>query len=325
MCIGRKTMDLTRRVIYTQREHSTPSTTPRRDAPRMTIAQPEETRLDRSVFLVGGRNVGDELLRRRPRGAVRRSRRDGHRTGRRRRVARLRAQLDERVGLSRRARRPRRRCGDDHERDCGRCAYRARPGCRSGSRRLRQTHAKTFVVDRARVFVGSFNFDPRSARLNTELGFVIESRTMAQAIAEALSIGFRTARTACCWGRTRRFTGSRSSTAANAHSIESPAPGSGFALVCLCSRCCPSSGSCEVFYHHSVILSPRRRICCVQRPARCDCASTHMRAKSRSMSAARENAARITSRELPVARVSSVEAVPPCASAGVTTRMTPGG
>lgn len=46
-------------------------------------------------------------------------------------------------------------------------------------------HAKTFSVDRARVFVGSFNFDPRSANLNTELGFVIESPIMAQAIESA--------------------------------------------------------------------------------------------------------------------------------------------
>lgn len=43
-------------------------------------------------------------------------------------------------------------------------------------------HAKTFSVDQKRVFVGSFNFDPRSANLNTELGFVIESASMAQAI-----------------------------------------------------------------------------------------------------------------------------------------------
>ena len=40
-------------------------------------------------------------------------------------------------------------------------------------------HAKTFTVDRARLFIGSFNFDPRSANLNTELGFVIESRPLA--------------------------------------------------------------------------------------------------------------------------------------------------
>jgi putative cardiolipin synthase len=45
-------------------------------------------------------------------------------------------------------------------------------------------HAKTFSVDRSRVFIGSFNFDPRSARLNTEMGLLIESPTMARAIAE---------------------------------------------------------------------------------------------------------------------------------------------
>jgi putative cardiolipin synthase len=36
-------------------------------------------------------------------------------------------------------------------------------------------HAKTFAIDSERLFVGSFNFDPRSIHLNTELGFVIES------------------------------------------------------------------------------------------------------------------------------------------------------
>jgi cardiolipin synthase C len=41
-------------------------------------------------------------------------------------------------------------------------------------------HAKAFSVDRARVFVGSFNFDPRSADLNTEMGVVIESPALAQ-------------------------------------------------------------------------------------------------------------------------------------------------
>ncbi|MCI1836145.1 phospholipase D family protein [Achromobacter sp. HNDS-1] len=46
-------------------------------------------------------------------------------------------------------------------------------------------HAKTFAVDGRSVFVGSFNFDPRSARLNTELGFVIDSPTLARHIAKA--------------------------------------------------------------------------------------------------------------------------------------------
>jgi putative cardiolipin synthase len=46
-------------------------------------------------------------------------------------------------------------------------------------------HAKTFSIDRSRVFIGSFNFDPRSARLNTEMGFVIDSPALAQRVADA--------------------------------------------------------------------------------------------------------------------------------------------
>jgi putative cardiolipin synthase len=41
-------------------------------------------------------------------------------------------------------------------------------------------HAKTFMADGDRVFIGSFNLDPRSAHLNTELGFVIRSPVLAQ-------------------------------------------------------------------------------------------------------------------------------------------------
>lgn len=40
-------------------------------------------------------------------------------------------------------------------------------------------HAKTFAVDGERVFIGSFNFDPRSAMLNCEMGFLIDSPTLA--------------------------------------------------------------------------------------------------------------------------------------------------
>jgi putative cardiolipin synthase len=43
-------------------------------------------------------------------------------------------------------------------------------------------HAKTFAVDAERIFIGSFNFDPRSALHNTELGLVIESPVMASAL-----------------------------------------------------------------------------------------------------------------------------------------------
>lgn len=45
-------------------------------------------------------------------------------------------------------------------------------------------HAKTFAVDRTRIFVGSFNFDLRSALLNTEMGLVIDSPALAKALAD---------------------------------------------------------------------------------------------------------------------------------------------
>jgi putative cardiolipin synthase len=46
-------------------------------------------------------------------------------------------------------------------------------------------HAKTFAVDQSRIFVGSFNFDLRSALLNTEMGLVIDSPKLARALANA--------------------------------------------------------------------------------------------------------------------------------------------
>jgi cardiolipin synthase C len=43
-------------------------------------------------------------------------------------------------------------------------------------------HAKLFVFDRATVFIGSMNLDERSVRLNTEMGLIIESGTLAEAL-----------------------------------------------------------------------------------------------------------------------------------------------
>ncbi|WP_186426096.1 phospholipase D family protein [Cupriavidus metallidurans] len=40
-------------------------------------------------------------------------------------------------------------------------------------------HAKAYVVDRRFLFVGSPNLDPRSSRLNTEMGVVLDSPTLA--------------------------------------------------------------------------------------------------------------------------------------------------
>ncbi len=36
-------------------------------------------------------------------------------------------------------------------------------------------HAKTYVIDRREIFIGSFNFDPRSAFINTEMGVLIQN------------------------------------------------------------------------------------------------------------------------------------------------------
>ena len=54
-----------------------------------------------------------------------------------------------------------------------------------GSSPAIQLHAKTFELDHERIFVGSFNFDQRSAHLNTEMGLVIDSPVLAQRISDA--------------------------------------------------------------------------------------------------------------------------------------------
>jgi putative cardiolipin synthase len=61
----------------------------------------------------------------------------------------------------------------------GRAREKSKSSGGSGSSAAR-LHAKTFAMDGERVFVGSFNFDPRSALLNTEMGLVIESRELAR-------------------------------------------------------------------------------------------------------------------------------------------------
>lgn len=54
-----------------------------------------------------------------------------------------------------------------------------------GSRRT-TLHAKSFVVDGARSFVGSFNIDPRSTSHNTEMGLVVESEELGRRLSERL-------------------------------------------------------------------------------------------------------------------------------------------
>jgi putative cardiolipin synthase len=45
-------------------------------------------------------------------------------------------------------------------------------------------HAKVFVFDRRKLFIGSMNFDPRSLRLNTELALIIDSPELAGQVAK---------------------------------------------------------------------------------------------------------------------------------------------
>ena len=47
-------------------------------------------------------------------------------------------------------------------------------------------HAKVMIFDRKRVFVGSFNLDPRSINLNTEIGLLVYSEELATQVAELI-------------------------------------------------------------------------------------------------------------------------------------------
>ena len=47
-------------------------------------------------------------------------------------------------------------------------------------------HAKTMVIDSRIVFIGTFNFDPRSENLNTEVGVIVEDEGLARAVEAAI-------------------------------------------------------------------------------------------------------------------------------------------
>ena len=64
-----------------------------------------------------------------------------------------------------------------------------------GSESRGSLHAKTFVLDRQTVFVGSFNFDPRSMKLDTQNGIVIRSPELADQAAYLFDEGISPART----------------------------------------------------------------------------------------------------------------------------------
>jgi putative cardiolipin synthase len=47
-------------------------------------------------------------------------------------------------------------------------------------------HAKAAVLDREHVFIGSFNFSPRSRNLNTEMGILVHSREFGEQVATVM-------------------------------------------------------------------------------------------------------------------------------------------
>ena len=47
-------------------------------------------------------------------------------------------------------------------------------------------HAKSMVIDDATVFIGTFNLDPRSTNLNTEVGVLIDNAELARQLSASI-------------------------------------------------------------------------------------------------------------------------------------------
>lgn len=65
--------------------------------------------------------------------------------------------------------------------------YELRPNVASPDSTTKLTlHSKVATIDRTRMFVGSFNLDPRSLYLNTEMGMVVDSGELAGSMAASI-------------------------------------------------------------------------------------------------------------------------------------------
>ena len=51
-------------------------------------------------------------------------------------------------------------------------------------------HAKIMIVDQNKVFIGSANFDPRSLKINTEMGLIVDSEALNQQLRQATAPDF---------------------------------------------------------------------------------------------------------------------------------------
>jgi putative cardiolipin synthase len=63
-------------------------------------------------------------------------------------------------------------------------------------------HAKSMVIDDKQIYIGTFNLDPRSANLNTEVGALIESESLARQLTQSIE---RDIRPENSWQTTHEF------------------------------------------------------------------------------------------------------------------------
>lgn len=72
--------------------------------------------------------------------------------------------------------------------------YELKPHARTGEEKMYESssvgatlHAKTLVFDKAEIFIGSMNFDPRSVYYNTELGLIVTSPLLTEQVREVFA------------------------------------------------------------------------------------------------------------------------------------------
>jgi cardiolipin synthase C len=68
-----------------------------------------------------------------------------------------------------------------------------RAGATLAKRPVFAIHAKSMVIDSKLAWIGTFNFDPRSANLNTEVGAVIHNEALARAVEAAIETDMKAA------------------------------------------------------------------------------------------------------------------------------------
>jgi putative cardiolipin synthase len=52
-------------------------------------------------------------------------------------------------------------------------------------------HAKTMVIDSQVVYIGTYNLDPRSENLNTEVGIIVKNDALARSVEKMIAIDMR--------------------------------------------------------------------------------------------------------------------------------------